>query len=115
MGQTLQCLAQSQWSYPDFFAQLRLNFSPSWRDNADLILENVDLLGADWSTWRSIYQQVLKQLPPESLAAVPTVLEQANPLTDLLRPRIETVWQAIAEDDNWQPFNDLVQKLQSGN
>jgi uncharacterized protein YdiU (UPF0061 family) len=114
VGQTLQCLAQSQWSYPDFFAQLRLNFSPSWRDNADLILENVDLLGADWSTWRSIYQLALKQLPPESLAEVPGILEQANPLTDLLRPRIETIWEAIAKDDDWQPFNELVHKLQTG-
>lgn len=114
VGQTLNCLAQSQWSYPDFFAQLRLNFSPSWRDSPDLILENLDLLGADWQEWRSTYQQVLTQFSPEHFQTIPATLEQANPLTDLLRPRIETVWEAIAVDDNWQPFNQLVEKLQNG-
>ena len=114
VGQTLNCLAQSQWSYPDFFAQLRLNFSPSWRENPDLILENLDLVGADWSEWRSTYQQVLSQLSLGCFHTVSTTLEQANPITDLLRPRIETIWEAIAEEDNWQPFYELVQKLQTG-
>lgn len=114
VGQTLNCLTQSQWSYPDFFAQLRLNFNPGWQEKPDLILENLDLLGADWSEWRSTYHQVLKQLSPENFQALPDILEQANPLSDLLRPRIETVWEAIAIDDNWQPFNELVKKLQNG-
>ena len=114
VGETFNLLIQSQWSYPDFFAQLRLNFSSAWRDNPDLILENSDIGQTDCNPWRSTYQQVLSQLSPELWAAVPATLEQANPITDLLRPRIETIWEAIAVDDNWQPFNELVQKLQTG-
>jgi serine/tyrosine/threonine adenylyltransferase len=29
-----------------------------------------------------------------------------------LRPLIENVWDAIALEDNWQPFYDLVHQLQ---
>jgi uncharacterized protein YdiU (UPF0061 family) len=40
-------------------------------------------------------------------------LAENNPQTVLLRPIIESVWEPIAQEDNWQPFNDLVQKIQS--
>lgn len=112
--QTLTCLAASQMEYPRFFAQLRQEFTPCWRDNPTLILENADLGTADWGDWRMLYHQLLTQLSPPDLASVPDTLQAANPLTDLLRPRIEAVWEAIAEADNWQPFYDLVQKLQTG-
>jgi len=41
-------------------------------------------------------------------------LIEANPKTALLRPVIESVWEQITEDDNWQPFYDLVETLQTG-
>ena len=41
-------------------------------------------------------------------------LKQSNPKTALLRPVIESVWESIANEDNWQPFNELVKRLQSG-
>ena len=41
-------------------------------------------------------------------------LIEANPKTALLRPVIESVWERITEDDNWQPFYDLVETLQTG-
>ena len=115
INQTLTCLATSQREYPSFFATLRQTFNPGWRDSPDLILENADLGEADWDQWRILYQQSLAKLSPAEFEAVESTLQYANPLTDLLRPRIETVWAAIAEEDNWQPFNELVQKLQTGN
>jgi len=30
-----------------------------------------------------------------------------------LRPIIESVWQPIVEEDNWQPFHELVKKMQN--
>jgi len=36
-----------------------------------------------------------------------------NPKTALLRPVIESIWQPIIEDDDWQPFYELVYKLQA--
>jgi uncharacterized protein YdiU (UPF0061 family) len=41
-------------------------------------------------------------------------LAESNPKTALLRPVIESVWERITEDDNWQPFYDLVETLQTG-
>jgi uncharacterized protein YdiU (UPF0061 family) len=115
INQTLSCLATSPWEYPNFFATLRQQFTPSWRESPPLILDNTDLGGADWDQWRTLYHQLLTQLSPKEFEAIESTLQAANPLTDCLRPRIETVWEAIAEDDNWQLFNDLVHKLQTGN
>ncbi len=41
-------------------------------------------------------------------------LEQSNPKTVPLRPIIESVWESITTEDNWQPFNELVKRLQAG-
>ncbi|MEB3160633.1 MAG: YdiU family protein [Synechocystis sp.] len=114
INQTLTCLATSQTEYPSFFAMLRQTFNQGWRESPDLILENADLGDGDWDQWRLIYQQSLAKVPPDHFDSVGSTLQQANPLTDCLRPRIETVWAAIAEEDNWQPFDELVQKLQTG-
>jgi uncharacterized protein YdiU (UPF0061 family) len=114
INQTLTCLATSQREYPSFFATLRQTFNQGWHESPDLILENADLGEADWEQWRVLYQQSLVKLSPTEFAAVESTLQQANPLTDCLRPRIETVWEAIAGEDNWQPFYDLVQRLQTG-
>ena len=45
---------------------------------------------------------------PES---VQTCLQEANPMVVLCRPVIELVWKPIAEEDNWQPFCDLLEKV----
>jgi len=114
INQTLTCLAASQSEYPGFFASLRQNFNQGWREAPGMILENVDLGQADWDPWRTLYHQILSRLSPAEFDTVEATLQAANPLTDCLRPRIETIWEAIAEGDNWQPFYDLVQKLQTG-
>ncbi|MEW6493907.1 MAG: protein adenylyltransferase SelO family protein, partial [Cyanobacteriota bacterium] len=44
---------------------------------------------------------------------VATRLRDKNPKTALLRPVIEDVWNAIAQEDNWQPFYELVSRLQN--
>ncbi len=41
-------------------------------------------------------------------------LKQSNPKIVPLRPVIESVWESITTDDNWQPFNELVKRLQTG-
>jgi uncharacterized protein YdiU (UPF0061 family) len=114
ISQTLLCLSESQIEYPGFFATLRQNVNQGWRQSPGLILEKTDLGNADWEQWRTLYHQILARLSPTEFNAVESTLQQANPLTDLLRPRIEAVWEQITEEDNWQPFADLVQKLQTG-
>ena len=38
-----------------------------------------------------------------------------NPKTALLRPVIESIWQPIVEQDDWQPFYDLIETIQNKN
>ncbi len=111
--QTLRILQESQIDYHRFFSDLSEQFNLGWREDADLILENSDLPHADWTQWRELYHQVLKKLPTQEMEKVGKHLQERNPKTALLRPMIETVWEAIAYDDDWQPFNELVAKLQA--
>jgi uncharacterized protein YdiU (UPF0061 family) len=45
------------------------------------------------------------------MANVGATLIQYNPQSNLLRPVIEEIWQSIVEQDNWQPFYDLIQNF----
>jgi uncharacterized protein YdiU (UPF0061 family) len=112
-AQTLLCLAQSQTNYPQFFSRLTQDFNPSWRENPAFILENQDLGNGDWNDWRALYHQALGELTPDGLTQIPLRLQSKNPATALLRPEIERVWAAIDEGDDWEPFNDLVRRLQA--
>jgi uncharacterized protein YdiU (UPF0061 family) len=112
-GQTLLCLAQSQTNYPQFFSHLTQDFNPSWRQNPAFILENQDLGNGDWNDWRALYHQALGEVPADELTQMPQRLRAKNPATSLLRPEIERVWAAIDQGDDWEPFNDLVRRLQA--
>ncbi|BFM40911.1 hypothetical protein OLK001_28370 [Synechocystis sp. LKSZ1] len=110
---TLLCLEESQCSYPGFFSALTEGFNPSWRESADFILENSELGSADWGTWRRLYHRYLQALSPADMTEIAQTLAAANPPTALLRPVIELVWEAIDQEDNWQPFQQLVACLQT--
>jgi uncharacterized protein YdiU (UPF0061 family) len=73
----------------------------------------MDLPKADWQRWRELYSLVLNQLPSDSLVQIGNTLTHYNPKTALLRPLIESVWEAITYKDDWQPFHELVIKLQN--
>jgi serine/tyrosine/threonine adenylyltransferase len=45
---------------------------------------------------------------------VGSMLARTNPQTILLRPQIESIWDPIAQENNWQPFNDLLAKIRAG-
>ncbi len=129
---TVQLLAISQVGYGDFFRRLRLQFSPQWREDGMAIpveLFRPDLeteLGAEsknesqdfqlegWEQWRDRYHLALNQLSPKQFETVAPCLQRHNPLTILVRPEIETLWTAIDQRDDWEPFNELVQRLQTG-
>ncbi|HEY9644232.1 MAG TPA: YdiU family protein [Coleofasciculaceae cyanobacterium] len=118
---TLQLLAESKVGYHDFFLALRQQFAPDWRQAAENIfpaaldpeLEQPDSVVTTFEQWRQFYHQVLNSLPADELEAIAQRLAQHNPTTVLIRPEIEAVWDAIATQDDWQPFQDLVQRLRS--
>jgi uncharacterized protein YdiU (UPF0061 family) len=111
--QTVQLLQESQIGYHQFFAELALQFNYGWRDAADTILENLSLSSGNLETWRQLYQRCLQQFPVSEMETIGNRLLQANPPTALLIPVIESVWESIAQEDDWQPFHDLVLRLQN--
>jgi uncharacterized protein YdiU (UPF0061 family) len=116
LGCTLDLLQVTQVGYHDFFAALRQTFSELWYGDAGHILSESSLFPTleatqQLETWRQAYSQMLQQYPIAAMAEIGDRLRRHNPLTVIVRPKIEAVWEAIAEADNWQPFDDLVQQL----
>jgi serine/tyrosine/threonine adenylyltransferase len=109
---TLEILQETQISYFGFFKTLSQRFNYRWRENSLTILENITLPPADWRGWCMIYHRILNQLPIEMIKTVEHCLQVHNPKISLLKETIETVWEAIAYRDDWQPFYNLIKKLQ---
>ncbi|MEB3308667.1 MAG: YdiU family protein [Snowella sp.] len=111
--QTIQVLQDSQVGYHQFFRDLAENFNLGWREDGTTILENSVLEKADWPAWQNLYHLALSSLPMDEFIQVGDRLKDANPKTTLLRPVIEDVWAAIANENNWKPFDELIQQLQT--
>jgi len=115
---SLQFLADTQMGYHDFFVKLKTSFNPNWRENEEnIILGLEEDLSEDQAQtlkqWRSLYHQLLNQIPIAQMSEVSQRLHQANPTKFLLRPEIEAVWEKITNDDNWQPFYELIKEIQA--
>jgi uncharacterized protein YdiU (UPF0061 family) len=110
---TIEVLQDSGAGYHEFFAALGEEFNRGWREDSALILENIDLPKADWTRWRELYSLVLNRIPADEMEKAGDRLRYYNPKTALLRPAIEAVWEAIAIEDNWEPFQALVEKLRA--
>jgi serine/tyrosine/threonine adenylyltransferase len=109
---TIQLLRNSNLLYQDFFNELASGFNYGWRDNKNLILENASFAKEISESWQDLYHQCLNKIPATEMAQVSDRLKQSNPQFTLIRPVIESIWQPIVEEDNWQPFNDLVKQIQ---
>jgi serine/tyrosine/threonine adenylyltransferase len=117
VNQTLQLLTAVEVGYHDFFLALTQQFSPQWREAADPIfattLQASDPAAAEpLKTWGQAYHHCLQALPESAMATVADQLRSSNPQIVLLRPEIEAIWAPITVEDNWQPFYDLLQRLQ---
>lgn len=117
---TIQLLKDSEIGYHQFFAELAQGFNHGWRQNSDLILENAPFISQiNYSSqkilkdrWCNLYHKCLNKLPVAEMNKLGDRLTKFNPTTALLRPVIESVWQPINDSNDWQPFYDLVDKLQ---
>jgi uncharacterized protein YdiU (UPF0061 family) len=63
--------------------------------------------------WRLHYHTCLTTLSTDEAAQVGHCLRKSNPALVLLRPEIEAVWEPIVAADNWQPFYELLAKIQN--
>lgn len=118
LGLTLQFLVDSQVGYHAFFAQLAQQFNPSWRDDVDQIFNSALFLESaaepdSLVKLREFYHHLLQTLSIDQMEDIAKRLQDKNPKTALLRPVIETVWEAIAQEDNWQPFYELLKRIQA--
>ncbi|MBD2129268.1 YdiU family protein [Microcoleus sp. ZQ-A2] len=118
LGLTIQFLQDSQMGYHAFFAELAQQFESSWRDNLGQILTGESFLPftespSSLGKWRELYHHILQDLSTDELEHVAQRLRDKNPKTALLRPVIEEIWHAITEDDNWQPFYELLKRIQN--
>jgi serine/tyrosine/threonine adenylyltransferase len=114
---TLRFLNSYPVSYHHFFADIAETFSSKWRDDATYILNDSEIgqsLGASdlFVNWSGIYHRILSNLLPSDIENIAQILRRYNPKTVILRPVIESVWESIAQEDNWIPFDDLVKEIQ---
>jgi uncharacterized protein YdiU (UPF0061 family) len=110
---TIDLLLETQIGYHEFFSLLKCEFNLAWFEDSQNILENSnDTKGEIWHNWRVLYHHFLSLVPPTERDKIPQRLAQHNPSTALLRPVIESVWENITSDDNWDSFNNLVRVLQ---
>lgn len=118
---TIQILKESQIIYHHFFAELAQGFQTIWREEASTILENayfineLNQLGEIWQKWQNLYSKILNNYALSDLEIIQERLLYYNPKTALLKPLIEEIWEEIANNNNWQPFNNLVKILQDKN
>ena len=111
LDRTIILLREQEIGYHDFFAELSQEFDHSWQEDSASILSNATFANLVTDDWRSIYHKCLNSTS-SSTVEIQNCLDSHNPQTALLRPLIESVWQPIDEENNWQPFNDLVARLQ---
>jgi len=117
---TLQFLLEAPMGYHDFFLLLRQQFSPTWRTNATIILENAIPFGmgqpnasipTSFEPWQQAYHRALNQIPATDFDTIQQRLNRHNPDRVIIRPEIEAIWEPITEEDNWEPFYTLLQSI----
>jgi serine/tyrosine/threonine adenylyltransferase len=116
---TLQLLADTQVGYHQFFYDLSQAFQLRWQQDINSILNETELMpevvgNAGYQKWLQLYHQVLSEMGESELAQIDRLLTRSNPQTILLRPQIEAIWEPIAQDNDWAPFNSLLDKIRSG-
>ncbi len=116
LNATLELLDSTQIGYHQFFRLITERWADKWHQDFNLIISDADWLPVEGkesikNLWQQLYQQSIGSLTPEQLSLVGETLTKTNPATVPLRPLIEEVWESIAQEDNWQPFYDLVAEL----
>jgi uncharacterized protein YdiU (UPF0061 family) len=118
VGLTIELLQETQVSYHQFFAEIARTFSVKWRDEPSAILSDSDIMPVSgtfalFDNWCLMYHQILNNLGSDDIDNIAQTLKQYNPQTVIIRPVIESIWEPIAQEDNWEPFYDLIKRIQT--
>ncbi len=116
---TLQLLVDTQVGYHQFFFEVSQAFKLRWVNDLNAILNETGLMpevvaNSGYQQWLHLYHQALSELPEAELNLVGSTLDRSNPATILLRPQIESIWEPITQENNWEPFYDLLAKIRAG-
>jgi serine/tyrosine/threonine adenylyltransferase len=116
---TLQLLADTQVGYHQFFYDLSQSFKLRWINDINSILTETELMpeivgNSGYHKWLQFYHQALSNIPISNFKSVADILTKSNPQTILLRPQIESIWEPIAQANNWEPFHTLLAKIRAG-
>ncbi|KYC43259.1 hypothetical protein WA1_14295 [Scytonema hofmannii PCC 7110] len=116
---TIQFLQESKVEYHKFFSEMARTFSSKWRDDPSLIMVDSSIVPVSGSSqlfddWCILYHKILNSFDIEQMNAIAQTLIRHNPKTVILRPVIESIWEPIVQEDNWQPFYELLARIQSG-
>jgi serine/tyrosine/threonine adenylyltransferase len=115
---TIQLLHSTQIPYQDFFINLTDILVDRWHDSHNMECD----LSAIFSglindpvlaNWQQLYRNILTEIPETELEIGLEKMQSINPKVSLVRPQIEAVWSAIEQEDDWQPFADLLVKIKS--
>lgn len=117
---TIQFLQDSQVGYHEFFYEMARTFSSKWRDEPGWIMAESKITPASgtseiFDNWCLSYHKLLNNFDPEQISIIKQTLARHNPKTVILKPLIESIWEPIVQEDNWQPFYELIKRIQSGN
>ncbi len=112
---TIQLLYGTQWGYNEFFAELKDSFDPAWQTEYQLILSSKkdSLTGSLldlFIEWQKLFHSFSQRLGYDEII---DRLHLWNPSKVPIRPEIEHIWSAITEQDDWQPFYELVKQIKS--
>jgi serine/tyrosine/threonine adenylyltransferase len=115
---TIKLLHSTQTPYQEFFINLPNLVVTQWDDfhNVQFELDSLIEEVSDrelFSNWQNLYQNIFNLLSEDSIKKSLYRMQNINPKVSLIRPQIETVWEAIDKEDNWQPFTDLLFRIKS--
>lgn len=113
---TVRFLREYQAPYHRFFSDMAETFSSAWRDEPGLVMQESEVVPASgrfsiFDDWCILYHQILNDYHPDEMEKIGKALSFYNPKTALLKPVIESIWEPIVEEDNWEPFYQLVSKI----
>ena len=118
---TIALLQTGTIGYHQFFATVRDQFCQYWQFDPNQILEAADRLGQEWqgtpndliNTWLQYYHYALKTLPKGNIEEIRLRLHRYNPQLVTVRSVIESCWEPIAQENDWQAFYTLLETISS--
>ena len=116
IGITLELLLVTKINYHQFFAVLQQQFSSQWYGDSVHIEQGLNPLvsGEHRSilrNWCELYHWILARHPVDEMVRVRQHLREHNPAVAIASSDLEAIWQAIAQENNWQPFETFLQRL----